>query len=98
MLEIGFAVTLSPQGRGAFSNNTSTRMKKFLSLLPELIAISISGGLGVLLSHTIVTAFGLEGAWTAAVMILLSLFLTFAFFVLGIAILNAVRQGKPEKR
>lgn len=73
-------------------------MKKFLSLLPELIAISISAGLGVLLSHTIVTAFALEGAWSVTALIILSLFLTFLFFVLGIAILNAVRQGKPEKR
>ena len=69
-------------------------MKQLLAYLPSTIAILVCAGLGSLIAHAIVAALGWTGTMGAIAALLLSMFLAFAFFVAGIALLNAYRARK----
>ena len=72
-------------------------MRQILSVLPSLIAIACSAGLGVMVSHTIVVALGFRGALAIAATLLISMFMAFVFFALGTTVQRVVGLKKTEK-
>lgn len=66
-------------------------MKALLSYLPPAAAILVCALLGSFVSHWLIGLTGWQGTGGAIATLVLSMLLAFAFFVLGVAVLNALR-------